>query len=164
MADITVTIPNSTFTIDTISNGIEVTTPTSVEVNVDSNSNTIDIVNTPQEITVLTSGTLNINSEYTATLTTSSTTADQVLDSFSAATYRTAKYLVSITSGSSYQALEILITHNGVTAVQTTYGDLPTASSLATFAVDINSGNVRLLTTPTNAVTVYKVTRTTIVV
>mgnify|MGYP003644619864 CR=1 FL=1 len=165
MADITVTIPNSTFTIDTISNGIEVTTPTSVEINVDSNSNTIDIVNTPQEITVLTSGTLNItSSEYTATLTTSSTTADQVLDSFSAATYRTAKYLVSITSSSSYQALEILITHNGTTAVQTTYGDLPTASSLATFAVDINSGNVRLLTTPTNAVTVYKVTRTTIVV
>lgn len=165
MADITVTIPNSTFTIDTISNGIEVTTPTSVEVNVDSNSNTIDIVNTPQEITILTAGTLNItSSDYLATLTTSATTANQVLDTFLAATYRTAKYLVSISSGSSYQAIEILVVHDGTTASQTIYGDLPTASNLAAFTVDINAGNVRLLTTPTNAVTVYKVTRTTIVV
>ena len=167
MADITVTIPNSTFTVDTISNGIEVTTPTSVEVNVDSNSQTIDITNTPQQITVLTSGTLNIVSgddEYLATLTTSTTAANQVVDSFSAAVFRTAKYLASISSGSSYQALEILVTHDGTTAVQATYGDLPTASNLAAFAVDINAGLVRLLTTPTNAVTAYKVIRTAIAV
>jgi len=164
MADITVTIPNSTFTIDTISNGIEVTTPTSVEVNVDSNSNTIDITNTPQQITVLTSGTLNItSSDYLATLTTSTTAANQVVDTFAVATYRTAKYLASISSGSSYQALEILVTHDGTTAVQATYGDLPTSTNLAAFTVDISGSNVRLLTTPTNAVTVYKVTRTTIV-
>jgi len=333
MADITVTIPNSTFTIDTISNGIEVTTPTSVEINVDSNSNIIDITNTPQQITVLTSGTViqqsgitsvngntgpvvvltttniaegsnlyyttarantdfdtrlatksttnlaegsnlyyttarantdfdarlatkttdNLNegttNQYfttarsrtaisssdtgglgslsynnstgvitytgasdsevralftggtgvtynnttgeisigqsvatsdsvtfssvnldnravldTLTLTTSATTADQVLDSFSAATYRTAKYLISINSGSDYHSLEMLVNHNGTTANQTTYADLPTGSSLATFTVDISGGNVRLLTTPTNTVTVYKVTRTAVVV
>ena len=288
MADITVTIPNSTFTVDTISNGIEVTTPTTVEVNVDSNSNTIDITNTPQQITVLTSGTLNITTtdtdrlvagsnqvilntnatmtfpnnvidfgsqtadlkssayselwyrnatatpppgqgiqtyiwawenqagiavesvdngykewyfnangttqfpSYTfpyadgtanqvlttngsgilswtttnpiITLTTSTTTPNQVLDSFSAATYRTAKYLISVSSASSYHSFEILVNHNGTTANQTTYADLPTGSSLASFTVDINAGSVRLLTTPTNAVTVYKVTRTAIVV
>ena len=350
MADITVTIPNSTFTVDTISNGIEVTTPTSVEVNVDSNSNTIDIVNTPQQITVLTSGTviqqsgitsvngntgpivvldtddilegtnkyfsqalaraslsagtgisydnatgvitntsINTNTTYTidastvsgganlnlvgsdattdtvkiasgtnvtvsrtdantitiastdtnttytqnisstsgganlnlvgsdsttdtvkfadgtgvtvaftdastatisigqavattdavtfgsvnldsravldtATLTTSATTADQVLDSFTAATYRTAKYLISISSGTDYQSVELLVVHNGTTASQTTYADVMTNTNLATFTVDINAGLVRLLTTPINAVTVYKVTRTAIVV
>jgi len=167
MADITVTIPNSTFTVDTISNGIEVTTPTSVEVNVDTNSNTIDITNTPQEITVLTSGTLNIISgddEYLATLTTSTTAANQVVDSFSASVFRTAKYLASISSASSYQALEILVTHDGTTAVQATYGDLQTAGNLATFTVDINAGLVRLLTTPANAVTAYKVIRTAVAV
>jgi hypothetical protein len=167
MADITVTIPNSTFTIDTISNGIEVTTPTNVEVNVDTNSNTIDIVNTPQQITVLTAGTLNITSgddEYLATLTTSTTAANQVVDSFSAAVFRTAKYLASISSASSYQAVEILVTHDGTTAVQAIYGDLPTASNLAAFTVDINAGLVRLLTTPVNAVTAYKVIRTAIAV
>jgi hypothetical protein len=72
--------------------------------------------------------------------------------------------LASISSGSSYQALEILVTHDGTTAVQATYGDLQTASNLAAFAVDINAGLVRLLTTPTNAVTAYKVIRTAIAV
>lgn len=100
----------------------------------------------------------------TATLTTSSTTADQILDSFSAATYRTAKYLVSISSGTDYQALEVLVVHNGTTASQTIYADIATNTSLATFAVDISGGVVRLLTTPTNSVTVYKVARTAVVV
>jgi hypothetical protein len=98
------------------------------------------------------------------TLTTSTTTPNQVLDSFSAATYRTAKYLISISSASSYHSFEILVNHNGTTANQTTYADLPTGSSLASFTVDISGGLVRLLTTPANAVTVYKVTRTAIVV
>ena len=100
----------------------------------------------------------------TATLTTSSTTADQILDSFSAATYRTAKYLVSISSGTDYQALEVLVVHNSTTASQTIYADIATNTSLATFAVDISGGVVRLLTTPTNSVTVYKVARTAVVV
>lgn len=100
----------------------------------------------------------------TTTLTTSATTAGQVVDSFSAATYRTAKYVVSITSGSAYQAVEILITHDGTTAYQTVYADIATGSNLATFTADISGGLVRLLTTPANAVTVYKVIRTTIVV
>ena len=297
MADITVTIPNSTFTVDTISNGIEVTTPTSVEVNVDTNSNTIDITNTPQEITVLTNGTvilqsgitsvngdtgpvvvldtddisegatnqyftqararlslsagtgisydnatgvitntsINTDTTYTqnisstsgganlnlvgsdsttdtvkfadgtgvsvaftdastatisigqsvgttdavtfgsvnldsralldtAVLTTSTTSANQVVDSFTAATYRTAKYLISISSGTDYQSVELLVVHNGTTASQTTYADVMTNTNLATFTVDISGGLVRLLTTPVNAVTAYKVTRTAIVV
>ena len=100
----------------------------------------------------------------TATLTTTATTADQVVDSFSAATYRTAKYLVSITSGADYQAMEVLVVHNGTTAQQTTYADIQTNTNLATFSVDISGGSVRLLTTPVNAVTVYKVTRTAIAV
>jgi len=115
----------------------------------------------------VTFGSVNIDSRAvldTATLTTSATTADQVLDSFSATTYRTAKYLISVTSGTDYHSFEMLVNHNGTTANQTTYADLATNVSLATFSVDVSGGNVRLLTTPTNAVTVYKVTRTAIVV
>jgi hypothetical protein len=115
----------------------------------------------------VTFGSVSIDSRAildTATLTTSATTADQVLDSFSAATYRTAKYVISISSGSDYQSIEMLVVHNGTTASQTTYADVVTNASLATFSVDINGGNVRLLTTPQNAVTVYKVAKTAIVV
>jgi hypothetical protein len=100
----------------------------------------------------------------TTTLTTSTTAVNQVVDSFAAATYRTAKYLVSITSGSAYQAVEILVTHNGTTAYQTVYADIATGANLAAFTVDITGGLVRLLTTPVNAVTVYRVTKTTLVV
>lgn len=100
----------------------------------------------------------------TTTLTTSATTADQVLDSFSSSTYRTAKYLISVSSGTDYHSFEMLVNHNGTTANQTTYADLATNTSLATFTVEISGGLVRLLTTPTNAVTVYNVTRTAIVV
>jgi len=100
----------------------------------------------------------------TAILTTSTTGADQVVDTFSAATYRTVKYLVSISSGTEYQAVEVLVVHNGTTAQQTVYADITTGVNLATFTVDIAGGSVRLLTTPVNAVTVYKVTRTALVV
>jgi hypothetical protein len=71
---------------------------------------------------------------------------------------------VSITSGSAYQAVEILVTHNGTTAYQTVYADIATGANLAAFTVDISGGLVRLLTTPVNAITVYRVTKTTIVV
>ena len=115
----------------------------------------------------MTFGSVSIDSRAvldTQTLTTSATTANQVLDSFTAATYRTAKYIISITSGTDYQSVEMLVVHNGTTASQTTYADVATNANLATFTVDISTGLVRLLTTPTNAVTVYKVTRTAIVV
>ena len=115
----------------------------------------------------VTFGSINIDSRAvldTATLTTSATTADQVLDSFSAATYRTAKYLISITSGSAYESVELLVVHDGTTAYQTTYAEIRTGADLASFSVDVSAGNVRLLTTPVNAVSVYKVTRTAIVV
>jgi hypothetical protein len=235
MAEITVTIPNSTFTITEVSSGIEVTTPTNVVVDVSSDSNTIDITNTQTQINItevgvtntdqLIEGTTNlffttararaaisandtggfgslsydnstgvisytgistaeIRNQFSAgtgitinagvisvtgeqpviSLTTSTTTADQVLDSFGVAEYRTAKYVVSVSSGAEYHSFEILLNHNGTVANQTTYADLPTGASLATYAADISGGDVRLLTTPTNAVTVYQVTRTAIAV
>lgn len=133
----------------------------------DANTATLSIGQSVATTDAVTFGSVNIDSLAlldTLTLTTSAITANQVLDSFTASTYRTAKYLISISSSTDYQALEILVVHNGTTASQTTYADIATNVNLAAFSVDINSGNVRLLTTPTNAVTAYKVTRTAIVV
>jgi len=95
-------------------------------------------------------------------LTTSANTADQVLDSISATTYRSVKYQIQVTSSTSYHVTEVVVVHDGTTAYITEYGTITTGSSLATFDADIDSGNLRLLTTPTNAVTVYKVMATTI--
>jgi len=99
-----------------------------------------------------------------ATLTTAATTADQVLLSVSATTYRSIVAEISILSSTSYHVLEVIIIHDGSSASHTQYGDIFTGASLTTINSDINGGNVRLLVTPTNAVTVYRVTYRALVV
>ncbi len=42
---------------------------------------------------------------------------------------------------------KLLVTHDGSTAVATQYGEVNTATAMASYDVDINSGNVRLLAT-----------------
>ena len=97
-----------------------------------------------------------------ATLTTAATTANQVVDTNSATTYRSVKYQVQITSGTSYHRTTIDVIHDGTSAYVDQYGDIYTGVSLATFDADVSGGNLRLLTTPTNAATTYKVIKTLI--
>jgi hypothetical protein len=75
-----------------------------------------------------------------------STTATAI-DTFSATTFRSAKFIVQITQGSSYQVSEVLVVHNGTTTTMTEYGVLETGSSLGTLSTDISGGNIRLLVT-----------------
>jgi hypothetical protein len=95
-------------------------------------------------------------------LTTSATTANQVVDSISSSTFRSVKYQIQVTSSTSYHVTEVMVLHDGTTAYINEYGTFFTGASLATFDADISGGNLRLLTTPTNAVTVYKVLASTI--
>jgi hypothetical protein len=103
---------------------------------------------------------------HTATLTTTATTANQVVDSWSATVFRTAKYTVQVhdTVNNYYHASEILIIHNGTTPHLTEYAIVFTDSSLATFDADISGGNVRLLITPTNTNNDITVVRHTLTV
>jgi hypothetical protein len=94
---------------------------------------------------------------FSYTLTTSATTAGQVVGTSAIATYRSVKYNISITSGSSYQYTEVTAIHDGTNVYITENCTLTTGSTLATFTADISGGNMRLLTTPINAVTAYKV-------
>jgi len=93
-----------------------------------------------------------------ATLTTAATTANQVLLSLSATTYRAIVAEISILSSTSYHVLEVKIIHDGTSAWHTQYSDVFTGASLTTIDSDVSGGNIRLLVTPTNAVTVYRVT------
>ena len=92
------------------------------------------------------------------------TVADQVADAFPATYYRTAKYLVSIDDGTNYHTTEILLIHDGTDAYITEYGTVFTSVSLATFDADIDSGQVRLLVTPTNINTTVKTQRLSVTV
>lgn len=84
-------------------------------------------------------------------------TADQVLTSISATTYRSVKYEVQVTSGSDVHVTEIRVVHDGTTCYITEYGTMWSNASLATFSADIDSGNLRLLTTPTSGTKTFKI-------
>jgi hypothetical protein len=97
-----------------------------------------------------------ISTSFTAT------TANQVADTFPAQSYRTAKYLVQMTSGSNFHATEVLLIHDGTTVYMTEFGTIFSNASLGTIDGDINSGSVRLLVTPANANTTIKIQRLTV--
>lgn len=93
------------------------------------------------------------------TLTTTST-SQATLDSWAIATYRSTKYQIQASDSTSgeYHVIEIHTLHDGTTGYHVQYGEFHTGSSpLATYTVDINSGNLRLRVTPasTNS-TVFK--------
>jgi hypothetical protein len=98
--------------------------------------------------------------------TTSSTTPNQVAGTFSSTTtYRSFKWQVQMTRGTEYQALEIMMVHDGSTVFLNTYGDVKTGSNLATFDADISGTTIRLLATPTSAtLTTYRSIVTAIIV
>ena len=66
---------------------------------------------------------------------TTSNTSQQVCDQFSATTYRSAKYFMQVTdnANSEYYAAEATVVHNGSAAFISTYGEVYSNSSLASF-------------------------------
>ena len=102
----------------------------------------------------------SINGVYdqiSSTLVTSATTANQVALSLDASSFRTAKMVVQVTSGSNYHSQEILMVHDGSQVYMTEYAMVNTGAIGSTFDGDISGGNMRFLVTPTNAVTTYKI-------
>lgn len=102
----------------------------------------------------------------TTTLTTTSI-SQVALASVAGATYRSVKFQIQgvDSTGSKYHTTEIIAIHNGTTAQTTEYASINLGGVTATFTVDYNSGNLRLLVTPasTNS-TVFKVSMTLIAV
>ena len=108
---------------------------------------------------------LNNSTQSDGTVTHSGSSGQQPLDSFVHATYRSAKYQVSITdaTNSRYALDEIYVTHNGTTAFISTTGVSSTGSSLATYSADISGSNVRILIVPISSDSVtYKFVKTLI--
>ena len=83
------------------------------------------------------------------TLTTTATTQVN-LDTFAHASFTVARYIVAMTSGSSFHSTEIVLVHDGSAVTMTQYGTLK-STSLATFDADISGANVRLRVTPASS-------------
>ena len=92
--------------------------------------------------------------------------ATEQLDSFSATTFRTAKYIYQITNSGAgeYQSGELLVTHNGSSAIFTEYAKLLTGNNdLITFTVGLSSGTVQLFGsagTPNSSIKLKRITIT----
>ena len=89
--------------------------------------------------------------------------ASEVLDSFAHASYRGAKYYISINNASKTEVsnMEALVVHDGTTAYITSYGSVNTGSNdLLTLTAAINGSNVELSAAgnePNLRVTLYKI-------
>jgi hypothetical protein len=89
------------------------------------------------------------------------------IDSFAHATYRAAKYIISVSNAglTQYQITEIGLIHNGTTATIVPYGTIFSgAASLMTFSADIVSTNVVLSGTGANTGNTVKVQKVYITV
>jgi hypothetical protein len=108
-------------------------------------------------------GTTNIVSITSNTLTTVST-SQVTVDSFPISIYRSAKYFVQMISGTNYHIIELNVIHDGANTSLAQYGEVILGSALGLFEATIDSGNLQLLFTPNNTVTVVKLVRTTLMV
>jgi len=84
------------------------------------------------------------------------TTSATVIDEFSTATFRTAKYVISAASANGYQSIETLLVQDGANAYITIYGSICTnnAADLIDITANINgvSGNVTVYATANSTV------------
>ena len=94
-----------------------------------------------------------------ATVTITGNSSTQVINSFSAATYRSVKYYIQISDATAdrYTLIEANVTHDGTNAFVSSFGaatngdgDGSTIYDSVDLSADIDSGNVRLLGTVNN--------------
>lgn len=108
-----------------------------------------------ERVTINQGGELQLatDSAFKTDSTATSATTQTAVYSFSATDYTGAKFLVCVTDSTATERYitELLVTHDGTTAVATEYGQVATDTALATFDVDISGGNVRLLATPASS-------------
>lgn len=106
----------------------------------------------------VTIGTSEVNSISLIT----STTNDQIVDIFSASSYRAAQYMISMNAGTDYEVTQLNLIHNDSDAFMTEFGTILTTSNLlGTFSASYVSGNVRLNIVPTFAATTIRMLRMT---
>jgi hypothetical protein len=111
---------------------------------------------TTPNIGAATATSITLTDALIGTATTSlSTTSATVVDSWSATTYSSAKYIVQMKNGGDIEVLEVLVTVNGANNVYITeYADVISNAQIGTTDADYSGGNVRLLVTATDGTTV----------
>jgi hypothetical protein len=84
-----------------------------------------------------------------------------VLDTLATASYTSARYTIEAYNASNTEIVEVTVTYRGTTVYLNDTTLISSSGSFqATYDADVNSGNLRLLVTPANANTKFKVRAT----
>ena len=122
------------------------------------NGDTIEVVSTGAQVPILTTNNIDEN-----TATTTTTTSNQVIDTWSATTYRTAKYILQAVNGSDVHSTEILLNHDETNVFITEYATIYSNASLFTVSAQLNGSSLELIVTPANANTTFDLVRTLLI-
>jgi hypothetical protein len=98
-------------------------------------------------------------------LISTASTPNQILDSVTASSVRTLRYIVQVGNSTTneFHATSLLIIHDGTSVYLTEYATVLSGTFLASFDADISGGNVRILVSPTYAsTTVFRFSAMTI--
>jgi len=87
------------------------------------------------------------------------TVTTTTIDSYSTTSYRTAKYIIQAVRSNDVQSYETLVTHNGTSAVSTTYGVLTIGNTLGNVSATLVGTNVEVQYTSFSANTYLTVSR-----
>ena len=113
-----------------------------------------------QVLTTDGAGNLTFQDVNSSSSTTTTSTAQTSINTFSAGSYVSAIYNIQITSGSDVHFTTLNLVHDGTTVSLIEYGTIRTSGNLATFDSDISAGNVRILATPSSSSsTIFKFNR-----
>jgi len=85
------------------------------------------------------------------TTTTISSVSVTTIDTLPIATYRSAKFQIQVTQGTSYQTADLLVIHDGSIASSIEYASLSTSEELAVFTTTISGSNLLLQATMSSA-------------
>jgi hypothetical protein len=148
-------------------NIITATTNGTERVRIDASGNVGIGINPTAKLDV--SGDIRVNSivNFSAEATTLATVVSTQISSFAVASFRSAKLIIQAYNSvnGEVQISELLVAHNGTTAIATEYGIVFTGTSpFVIYEVDISAGNVRLIASNTTAnSTQYKISETLMV-
>lgn len=101
------------------------------------------------------------DSEVNSIILITSTTNDQIIDSFANTAWRSAHYHITMNAGTDYQATQISLIHDGFKAYMTEYGMIANANNLGIFTTVVTGNSVRLNIIPTFSTTTIRMFRTT---
>jgi len=91
------------------------------------------------------SGNITASGDLLKTKFVQMTNSSSVIDTFNTGSFRSAKYVLQVTSGSNYQVSEMLVLHHdNLTASNTEYAQLNSGLNLVDFTTSVSGANVKL--------------------